>query len=192
MRFCASCCQGMISEPGLAWAHAQTAALFFPCHCRTWSSSTMPLMTRWPQALPPGVCRDKPEALTPALQPGLSGGMRLLGAHAAVATAALCCLLCRSEFLKTLTHVRLDRLHIRALKPEALQRMPSITHVYLQHNCITSMAPLALLPQLRFCTLSHNDIEQVRMGLTPDLVGHTECPQHSSQACQYPCWSKPA
>ncbi|KAF5834003.1 hypothetical protein DUNSADRAFT_9488 [Dunaliella salina] len=48
-----------------------------------------------------------------------------------------------------------------SLSSTVLSAMPRLTHIYLQHNQLSSMAGLAALPALRFAALSHNNIEQV-------------------------------
>jgi len=70
---------------------------------------------------------------------------------------------CRAFFFQQLTHLRLDRMHLEGDLPHTvLSALPRLTHVYLQHNQLTSMAGLCTLPRLRFAALSHNRIKQVR------------------------------
>lgn len=58
--------------------------------------------------------------------------------------------------------MRLDRMQLGGgLPAPELSALPRLTHVYLQHNSLTSMAGLAALPSLRFAALSHNKIEKV-------------------------------
>lgn len=63
----------------------------------------------------------------------------------------------------------MDRLRLNSLSESVLSLMPALTHVYLQHNNITTMTPLAVLPALSFCALSYNRIEEVRAGGEVDV-----------------------
>jgi hypothetical protein len=67
----------------------------------------------------------------------------------------------RAMFLSTLTHLRLDRLRLVSVPLPILRDTPMVTHVYLQHNQLASMAFLAALPQLNFCSLRSNMITKV-------------------------------
>ena len=58
--------------------------------------------------------------------------------------------------------MRLDRLRLVSLSPEVLAALPSLTHLYLQHNRLTNMSALAALTCLKFLTLAFNSISQVR------------------------------
>ena len=72
------------------------------------------------------------------------------------------CVYCRQQALSSLTHLHLDRLHLCGPVPaQVMTCMPALTHVYLQHNKLTSLAGLAALPALRFAALSHNCICEV-------------------------------
>lgn len=76
-----------------------------------------------------------------------------------------CYVACRSHrelFLKQLTHVRLDRQRLAALPSEVLCRLPAASHLFLQHNRLASVAPLAALPGLKFLVLAHNRLTQVK------------------------------
>ena len=77
------------------------------------------------------------------------------------ALAALAVAARRAEYLKHLTHLRMDRLRLHSLPSSVVKQMPALTHVYLQHNRIDSMAALAVLPNLRFVTLRNNLISRV-------------------------------
>lgn len=70
----------------------------------------------------------------------------------------------RSEaYLRNLTHLHLDRLCIATLYTDVLGALPAVTHLYLQHNRLSSLQPLACMPQLQFLAASHNQLETVRV-----------------------------
>lgn len=64
--------------------------------------------------------------------------------------------------MRALTHLHLDRLCVAALHADVLSALPALTHLYIQHNRLTSLEPLAAAPQLQFVAASHNWLETVR------------------------------
>ncbi len=96
-----------------------------------------------------------PDSCLPAAQPDIPT------THPAPAHAVLVAHDHRELFLKQLTHVRLDRQRLAALPSEVLSRLPAASHVFLQHNRLASVAPLAALPGLKFLVLAHNRLAQV-------------------------------
>ncbi|GFH32136.1 uncharacterized protein HaLaN_31305, partial [Haematococcus lacustris] len=67
----------------------------------------------------------------------------------------------RAAYLASMTHLRLDRLHLASLDLSLASKLSRVTHLYLQHNQLTSMAAMAAFPQLRLCSLSSNHITSV-------------------------------
>ncbi len=64
--------------------------------------------------------------------------------------------------MQQLTHIRLDHQRLASLNADVLKQLTSATHLFLQHNALASMAPVAALPGLKFLALGHNRIEKVR------------------------------
>lgn len=61
-----------------------------------------------------------------------------------------------------LTHIRVDRERLDDLEGGALEAMrEACTNLYLQHNRLTTIAPLAAFQKLRFLTVAHNRLERL-------------------------------
>ncbi|KAJ9529547.1 hypothetical protein QJQ45_013941 [Haematococcus lacustris] len=85
-------------------------------------------------------------------------GVHLSEPHQLQHTLAKCA---RAAYLASMTHLRLDRLHLASLDLSLASKLSRVTHLYLQHNQLTSMAAMAAFPQLRLCSLSSNHITSV-------------------------------
>ena len=68
---------------------------------------------------------------------------------------------CSEVFVKQLSHLRLDRQRLEELPAQVLSQLPNVTHLYVQHNRLTDMAPLKALRKLQFLAISHNRLTQV-------------------------------
>ena len=68
----------------------------------------------------------------------------------------------REGFLSRLVNLRLDRLQLCEAPSHVLVNLPSVTHLYLQHNRLTSIEGVASMPSLKFLAASHNRIQEVR------------------------------
>lgn len=65
---------------------------------------------------------------------------------------------CRQQLCDQVQAAKLDRLCLTSIDASALLRLPNLRSLHLQHNSLTSLAPLSCLSALRFLSAAHNSV----------------------------------